>query len=83
MCDFTTLQNFLKKFCKNIFITLTCILSNIKSFIAILFSKKVWITFLFLKKLFYGKNPEKYLKKINKKFWKKIIFEFKFFLSPY
>ena len=50
---------FFKKICKNIFITLTRILSNIKSFIAILFSKKVWITFFFSKKYFVKKFCEK------------------------
>jgi len=47
MCDYPTLQiYFLKKyFVKKFSITLTHILSYINNITAILFSKKVWITF--------------------------------------
>jgi len=46
MYDFTTLQKIYKKLFVKKFITLTLILSNIYKNTAMLFTKKVWITFL-------------------------------------
>ena len=55
MYDFTTLQKIYKKIFVKKFIILTSILSYIVTHTAILFTEKVWITFLFLflQKIFF------------------------------